>query len=43
MKNFQRKNNLSGDLITDNKEITHLFVIKWLKGSIGVIKKYRYE
>jgi len=37
---FQR---INWEGITDKKEITHLFVIKWLKGSIGVIKKYRYE
>lgn len=26
--------------INGKKEITYLFVIKWLKGSIGIIKKY---
>ena len=26
--------------ITGKKEITHLFVVKWLKGSVGIIKRY---
>jgi hypothetical protein len=34
---FQR---INWEDITDKKEITHLFVVKWLKCSVGVIKKY---
>jgi len=26
--------------IIDKKEITYMFVIKWLKGSVGIIKRY---
>ena len=34
---FQR---INWEGITNKKEITHLFVVKWLKCSVGVIKKY---